>query len=103
MLGDHGILIRPEGFIPIAERYGIMPSIDRWMIRETFRQAADLIGNGKGQTLTINLSGHTINDESLFEYISRELDDSRFDADQLCIEITETAAIHNFSHTAEFI
>lgn len=103
MLGDHGTLIKPEGFIPIAERYGIMPLIDRWMIHETFRQAADLIGNGKDQTLTINLSGHTINDESLFEYISRELDDSRFDANQLCIEITETAAIQNFSHTTELI
>lgn len=103
LLDDRGALIKPDAFIPIAERYGIMPSIDRWMIRETFRRAAGMIGNGDGLTLTINLSGHTINDKSLLEFICSELAESTFQADHLCIEITETAAIHNFSHAAELI
>ena len=103
MLDEHGNLIMPDAFIPIAERYGIMPSIDRWVIRETFRQAGKFTGNGHEHTLTINLSGHTINDETLFEFISEELAESEFGADHLCIEITETAAIHNFAHAAELI
>lgn len=103
MVNDHGCLIKPDAFIPIAERYGLMPSIDRWMIRETFRRAAGVARNGETPTMMINLSGHTINDETLFDYISRELAESGFCVEHLCIEITETAAIHNFNHAADLM
>lgn len=103
LVDERGTLIEPDSFIPIAERYGIMPSIDRWVIRETFRQGAYFKATGNHHTLTINLSGHTINDESLFDFICGELAASGFDADQLCIEITETAAIHNFGQAAELV
>lgn len=103
LIDDRGSLINPDAFIPIAERYGIMPSIDRWMISETFRLAAAWIDSGNGDILTINLSGHTINDTSLLAFISGELEKSRFRADHLCIEITETAAIRNFNHAADLM
>jgi PAS domain S-box/diguanylate cyclase (GGDEF) domain len=103
MLDDRGALIRPDAFIPIAERYGIMPSIDRWVIRETLQKAAGLAGINAKCTLTINLSGHTINDVSLFDYFANQLTESGFCAEQLCVEITETATIHNFKDAAKLI
>lgn len=103
LIDDRGALINPDAFIPIAERYGIMPSIDRWMISETFRLAAGWLDRENSNAPTINLSGHTINDKSLLEFISEELAHSGFPADHLCIEITETAAIHNFNHAADLM
>ncbi len=103
LISNHGTLIHPAMFIPIAERYGLMPSIDRWMIRETFRRAAEVTESSHDRTFTINLSGHTINEESLFDFIAGEMANSGFHANRLCIEITETAAIHNFSHAADLM
>jgi len=58
LIDDRGTLINPGAFISIAERYGIMPSIDRWMIHETFRRAAGLAGNSDARASNQSVRPH---------------------------------------------
>lgn len=89
-------LIAPGCFIPAAEHYGMMPAIDRWVVRHTLRALAQHQAAGGGpavHTCAINLSGTSLGDESLLRYIHTEIEQSGVDPHQLCFEITETSAI----------
>jgi len=94
-------MVLPGAFIPSAERYGLMPTIDRWVIRETLFKVAKY--NVQGTQISINLSGMSLNDETLLEYVLEQLDEFSITPDQLCFEITETAAIHHLSKAQQFI
>jgi EAL domain-containing protein (putative c-di-GMP-specific phosphodiesterase class I) len=101
MLNDEKDLVLPSVFIPPAERYGLMPAIDRWVIRQTF-SAISRHDIDKMQ-VSINLSGNSLDDESLSEYVLQQLQEFSIPPDQICFEITETAAIHHLSMAQEFI
>ena len=106
MLDENGELIAPNAFIPAAERYGIMPEIDRWIIGRAFQlmQRSQLLwpGNPEGW-FSINLSGETMADDATLGYIREQL--KRFDIDprQVCFEVTETAAIANMSSAIDLM
>ncbi|KRC20847.1 EAL domain-containing protein [Acidovorax sp. Root217] len=92
---NHEELVSPGCFIPAAEHYGMMPAIDRWVVRHTLallaqHQATDGL---PVHTCAINLSGTSLGDESLLKYIRSEIEQSGVDAHRLCFEITETSAI----------
>ncbi len=95
-LEEDGTLIPPSSFIPAAERYNLMPSLDRWVIRKVFRSH-----RGAG-SYAINLSGTSINDEQFLEFILAEFAHSKMPPQSVCFEITETAAISNLSRATEF-
>jgi len=89
-------LIAPGCFIPAAEHYGMMPAIDRWVVRHTLDALAQHQAAGAlpaVHTCAINLSGTSLGDESLLRYIHREIEQSGVDPRRLCFEITETSAI----------
>lgn len=98
-----GDLIMPANFIPAAERYGLMSSIDRWVIRTAFHSYNDIFGEGSGVQISINLSGNSLNDDSLLEFIKCEIDSTKIDPGTVCFEITETAAISNLDHVSHLI
>ena len=101
MVGNDEHLLLPTAFIPSAERYGLMPAIDRWVIRETL---LTLARHGiKEMLININLSGNSLDDETLLEYVLEQLDEFSIPPDHICFEITETAAIHHLSKAQEFI
>ncbi len=101
--GD-GSLIAPGTFMQAAERYGRMKAVDRWVISSVMRwiqdhpQQIDEIGG-----FSINLSGHSLNDESLMEFIFEQFATFTIPRDKLCFEVTETTAIANLSDAADFI
>ncbi|MGD8406560.1 MAG: EAL domain-containing protein, partial [Anaerolineales bacterium] len=101
MLNDENDLVLPGVFIPPAERYGLMPAIDRWVTRQTFsaisRHAIDKV------QISINLSGNSLADENLLEYVLHQLGEFSILPNQICFEITETAAIQHLSKAQEFI
>jgi len=101
-LVDDGEVISPATFIPAAERYNLMPDIDRWVIDHVM---AYISGNDpETESLAfINLSGNSINDFALTTYISEKLDQYKVAAHQVCFEITETAAISNYGSAIKFI
>ncbi|PTQ80024.1 PAS domain S-box-containing protein/diguanylate cyclase (GGDEF)-like protein [Nitrosospira multiformis] len=103
MKGENEELIPPMAFIPAAERYGLMPQIDRWVITNAFAQYASYRSRGTKDTCTINLSGASICDEHLYDFVVDQFKQSRADPAGICFEITETVAIANLTQAAALI
>lgn len=101
---DHGKLMSPEDFIAAAEHFQRMPSVDRWVIVHAFRWMADrrdrLTELGG---LAIKLSGASLNEEGLIDFVVQQADKLRIPMDKVCFEITESAGIAQLSATTEFI
>jgi diguanylate cyclase (GGDEF)-like protein len=98
-------LVPPGNFLPAAEKYGLMNTLDHWVIRETFaylRRYQDETGHQPG-IVCINLSGHSIGDARLLDFIIQELSRPPLQSKGICFEITETAAISNLSRAITFI
>ncbi len=97
-----GRLIAPGAFLPAAERYNLMPAIDRWVIRHALAWAGSKTGR-RFSHIAINLSGSSIGDPELYDFIVGEIAASGADPGALCFEITESAAIANFKQCASCI
>jgi len=98
-----GDLIMPASFIPAAERYGLMTSLDRWMISTAFRSYNDIFGKESGVQIAINLSGNSLNDDSLLDFIKDEINTTEIEPSNVCFEINETAAISNLDQVSQLI
>lgn len=106
MLDENGQLVAPNTFIPAAERYDLMPAIDRWVIRESIIHLArriDDIPPGRKGVLAINLSGASLGINGLDDYIRDELLRHQIPPELLSFEITETSAVANLGEAAELI
>ncbi|NOZ09552.1 MAG: PAS domain S-box protein [Gammaproteobacteria bacterium] len=97
--------IPPMAFIPAAERYGMMPAIDRWIVEKTFTSISNASAKRREEIdcLAINLSGQSLSDETFLDFVLNKLDESAVMPDQICFEITETAAIANPQGAVRFI
>jgi diguanylate cyclase (GGDEF)-like protein/PAS domain S-box-containing protein len=106
MLDDSGGIIPPDRFLPAAERYNLITSLDRWVVSHSFAWyarhsvAAGTLGL---DTIAINLSGASVTDAEFLEYIKDEMKLSEIPPGVICFEITETAAIANIEAAAGFI
>jgi diguanylate cyclase (GGDEF)-like protein len=105
MLGDRGEIIPPVKFLSAAERYQLMPSIDRWVVR----RACELLG-GHSTTVgddiprfAINLSGQSLQDDSVLEFVIEQLMVTKLPPQVLCFELTETATIGNLAKAQQFM
>ncbi len=97
LLDDEGKIVAPMAFIPAAERYGLMPSIDRWVISKALKMHAGFAKHYKlPARFSINLSGASMADASLVDYVRQQLKTHRVAPELVCFEITETAAVGNF-------
>ena len=98
--GD-GDLIDPGRFLYIAERFGLIGEIDKWVIG----QAVDLLGRrqaaGLDLGLHVNLSGRSIGDRRVMDFISSTVRNAPVDPRLLTFEVTETAAIIDMDHARE--
>jgi diguanylate cyclase (GGDEF)-like protein/PAS domain S-box-containing protein len=104
MVDDNDRIITPDAFMPAAERYHLMPLLDRWVIAHAFtamdgRARLNLPKVG----CSINLSGQSLSDEGLLDYIKGQLYGKHIEMNQLCFEITETAVVSNLAIAIEFI
>ncbi|MGF1615018.1 MAG: EAL domain-containing protein [Gammaproteobacteria bacterium] len=98
---DH--LLLPKAFMPIAERYGLMTSIDRWVIQNAFRYWGEQLAAFPKLGITINLSASSLSDESMPAFVRKQLSESSLLSSQVCFEITEASVIHNLRRAVEFI
>ncbi|MDX1693129.1 MAG: EAL domain-containing protein, partial [Ketobacteraceae bacterium] len=104
MLDDDGSLISPGDFIPAAERYNLMPDIDRWVVKHAFQWIEINQHRARGVSLfSINLSGHSIGDEAFMNYVDECFELHHVPGNKICFEITETMAINNMTNTLRFI
>jgi len=93
--GEGGQLISPSQFIPIAERSGQILQIDRWVLKNSLLLLREI--QDHGISLSVNLSGNSLHDDELHQYLSDQLHASGANPNQLILEITETAAVTDFS------
>lgn len=97
-------LLPPMSFIPVAERYGMMPAIDRWVVSNALRMLAnDRALLSTLRTCAINLSGQSLGDEDFHAFVEEQFDQTGVDPKFICFEITETAAISNLNKAVQFI
>ncbi|MFO1318942.1 MAG: EAL domain-containing protein [Burkholderiales bacterium] len=98
MLDEDGHLVPPMAFIPAAERYNLMPAVDRWAIRTALATLSRL-GSEEGphpiELCAINLSGASITDERFLDFVREQFTRFAVPYSMICFEITETAAIAN--------
>jgi diguanylate cyclase (GGDEF)-like protein/PAS domain S-box-containing protein len=105
MLDENNELVGPGAFIPSAERYSLMPAVDRWVVENTFRMLTldpEHIKN-RVSTCCINLSGQSLSDDRFTDFLVNQIRDSGVPAEVLCFEITETAVIANLCHASKMI
>lgn len=98
-----GGIVQPNSFIPAAERYGLMGSIDRWVIQTAFRSYAEAFASKPNTQMSINLSGNTLTDDSLARFVKSELKSAGLSGERVCFEITETAAVQHMGSAIRFI
>lgn len=104
MLDEEGSLVPPGAFIPAAERFNLMPTIDLWVIRNLLARLADRYSDARNLPMfSINLSGASLSDQNLLQTIKNLLVDSGLPIERIGFEITETAAIANLSQVVHFI
>ena len=102
--GESGDILRPGTMIQAAERYQLVSSIDRWVVRK----ALEVLGRSSAaraepeRVFTINLSGQSLGERGFLEDIALEIQGSRFDPRRICFEITETATIANMEAALRF-
>lgn len=94
--GSNGEMVAPMAFIPAAERYGLMPRIDRWVIARACREIAQLRARGiAAPTCMINLSRASIAEPGLAEYVASCLQQYSLAGKYLGFEFTEAVAVGN--------
>ena len=106
MVDEQGRLVPPMAFIPAAERYNLMPALDRWVIRSAFSTLAAMQTAGRPdvpETCAINLSGASIGDERFLELVREQVAHHPIQHNAICVEITETAVIGNMDKAVRFI
>jgi EAL domain-containing protein (putative c-di-GMP-specific phosphodiesterase class I) len=102
VIGDDGEPILPTAFLGVAERFGLVQSIDRWVIRQAVALMERRREAGERLRLEVNLSGNSIDDGELPSMIKRELEGTSVDPEDLILEITETALITNMEEAQRF-
>ncbi|MDZ8189492.1 MAG: EAL domain-containing protein [Nostoc sp. ChiSLP02] len=108
LIDETGNVVSPMAFIPAAERYNLMQTIDRWVIQTFFTNLAQYgnwrsLQNSRGSLYTINLSGASINDDRFIDFICEQFNLYQIPPTAICFEITETVAIKNLGKAAGFI
>jgi diguanylate cyclase (GGDEF)-like protein len=105
MVGDRGEIIPPGKFLSSAERYQLMPTVDRWVVR----RACELLGAHRAAVgeefarFAINLSGQSLQDESFLAFVVDQVKESGLAPGVLCFELTETATIGNLAKAQHFM
>jgi diguanylate cyclase (GGDEF)-like protein/PAS domain S-box-containing protein len=106
MRDENGHLVQPAEFIPAAERFNLMPAIDRWVVHQActhFVHRRNEEGRRANFTLAVNISPTTINDEQFLDHVIAEVTAADISPGSLCFELTEAAAMTSLASATRFI
>jgi diguanylate cyclase (GGDEF)-like protein len=105
MKDSQGNSISSQSLFSAAERYQIMPAIDRWVVSETLERIGRVKDNLKasGAVFAINLSGQSLGDDDILNFIENEMDSNGVPPEAICFEVTESAAVSNRTKAQAFI
>jgi diguanylate cyclase (GGDEF)-like protein len=105
MNDDAGIVVPSSAFFSAAERYQLMPQVDRWVISRTIAslsRCAEFVRD-TGAVFCVNLSGQSLSDEGILQFIEEEIAVAGLPATAFCFEVTESAAVSNLAKAQQFI
>ena len=102
MTGDDGELLPAASFIEVAERSGMVQELDRWVVGRALELLAERERAGEPVSLHVNLSGASLTDISVLEFIERRLDEGDADPGRCTFEITQTARVEDYETAAGF-
>jgi diguanylate cyclase (GGDEF)-like protein/PAS domain S-box-containing protein len=103
---ESGQLVQPAEFIPAAERFNLMPLLDRWVVRQACQRLAHRRvqdNSSAPYSITINISTTTINDEHFLDYVIAEIANADLSPGALCFELTENTAMTSLAAATHFI
>ncbi len=104
MEDETGQIVAPGAFLPIAERYNLAATLDRWVIHTAFAWLATHPEHLQDLYLcSINLSGHSLGDEEFRRFVIDKFNEGQVPPEKICFEITETAAVANLSNAMDLI
>jgi len=104
MLDNRGRVISPGSFLPAAERYNLMERVDSWVVNHVCKILAQYPEFVRWvDSLSINLSGHTLNNQDFLKSVLVNFRNSRIPPEKICFEVTETVAISNLDSAVKFI
>jgi len=103
MKNDDGSLVPPMAFIPAAERYNMMPIIDKVVVEMALKKLKKISDGDTDVHFSINISGQSLSTPSFLELVIRTIDETDVDPEKIMFEITETAAIANLTRAITFI
>jgi diguanylate cyclase (GGDEF)-like protein len=100
-----GNKVSSDAFFSAAERYQLMPQIDRWVVSTTLSKLGEHAKylESSGASFAINLSGQSLGDDDILKFIEDEIESSGVPASSLCFEVTESAAVSNSRKAQAFI
>lgn len=100
-----GIPVPTSAFFSAAERYQVMPQIDRWVVSATIKRLSEYAAciKRRDAVFSINLSGQSLGDDDILEFIEDEIRESGVDAASIGFEVTESAAVSNLAKAQNFI
>jgi diguanylate cyclase (GGDEF)-like protein len=102
MTGESGELLPAASFIEVAERSGMVQELDRWVVARALELMAERQRAGNPVSLHMNLSGASMTDLSVLEFIERRLDEGEADPARCTFEITQTARVEDYDTAAGF-
>jgi diguanylate cyclase (GGDEF)-like protein len=102
MTGEHGELLPAASFIEVAERSGMAQELDRWVVARALELMAKREDEGDPVSLHVNLSGASLTDVSVLEFIERRLDEGHADPGRCTFEITQTSRVEDYESAAGF-
>ncbi|MEL7538909.1 MAG: bifunctional diguanylate cyclase/phosphodiesterase [Pseudomonadota bacterium] len=105
MLGPGDTLIQPNKFLSAAERYQMMPAMDRWVVAQTLKQlsSAENVLEVNFSSYSINIAAQTLADKDFIDFLLAAVANSGLSPDCLCFEITESTAIRSFERAEHFV
>jgi diguanylate cyclase (GGDEF)-like protein len=102
MTGDGGETLSAASFIEVAERSGMVQELDRWVVGRALELLAERERAGEPVSLHVNISGVSLTDISVLEFIERRLDEGDADPGRCTFEITQTARVEDYETAATF-
>ncbi len=105
MLDRTGKVIAPAAFIPAAERYRLIESLDRWVVKTAFRALAEAQRREVARPVlfAVNVSGQALSEEDFLVFVVEQIAESGVDPRRICFEITESAALSKLDSAIHFI
>jgi EAL domain-containing protein (putative c-di-GMP-specific phosphodiesterase class I) len=105
MLDEDGQILLPGEFMSAAERYQLMPALDRWVINKTLDELsnADNLLEINLAHFSINVSAQSLTDDDFLDHVIKRISESGVSPEALCFEITETAVVRNLDQAQRFI